>query len=123
MNVTPKESEEQIKVVDYLHILEKQWKVLWFTWSWNGQFQKSIAVKMKMKREWIRAWMPDLMIVLKNHLLFIEMKRIKWWKPTDDQILAIEKINCMWDNTWNVSAFIAYWFDEAKNIIDSHINK
>lgn len=51
MNNTPTESQVQMQIVEYLSILENQKKVLWFTGSGNGQFQKSIAVKMKMKRE------------------------------------------------------------------------
>lgn len=123
MNTTPTESQEQIMLVQYLDILERQWKVLWFTGSWNGQFQKSIQVKMKMKREWIRAWMPDMMIVFPDYLVFIELKRKKWWKATPEQLHAIEAINKMWDSTNTVSAYIAYWFDEAKEIVNKYIIK
>jgi hypothetical protein len=121
-NNSPLESVVQNAVVDYLDILERQWKVLWFTWSWNWQFQKSIKVKMKMRREWIRAGMPDLFIVLPKNIIFIELKREKWGKPTNEQIHAIEAINKSWDWTWNYSAFLAYWFKEAKEIIDSYIS-
>lgn len=120
-NLTPTESQEQIMLVQYLDILERQGKVLYFSWSGNGQFQKSIQVKMKMKREWIRPWMPDMMIVLQNNLLFIELKRKKGGKVTDEQKKAIEAINKMWDTTNTVSAYIAYWFDEAKTIIDKYL--
>ncbi len=118
MNNTPKESEEQIKVVQYLDILERQWKVLWYTASANWQFQKSIWVKIKMKKEWVRAWMPDLMICFQKYLVFIEMKRAKGWKVTDEQKKAIESINMVWDPKWVLAWYIAHWFDEAKTIID-----
>lgn len=121
MNLTPTESEEQMKLVAYLDILEQQKKILWYCWSWNWQYQKSIQVKMKMKREWIRAWMPDIMIVFHTQLVFIELKRKKWWKVTEEQKNAIEKINKMWDKTNTVSAYIAYWCDEAIAIISKYI--
>jgi len=117
-NNTPTESQDQMKIVDYLEVLERQWKVLWFTWSGNWQFQKSIAVKMKMKREWIRAGMPDLFIVFRSQIVLIELKREKGWYPTDEQKKAVESINIVWDKVWWVCAFITYWFEETKKIID-----
>lgn len=120
-NNTPLESQEQIKVVQYLDILERQWKVLWYTASANWQFQKSMWVKMKMKNEWVRAGMPDILIIFKRNIVFIELKREKWWKVTDEQKLAIEKINIVWDLwNWIVSAFVCFWFNEAKFIIDKY---
>lgn len=118
MNNTETESQVQIKVVHYLDILMRQWKVLWFTGSGNWQFQKSIWVKMKMKAEWIRAGMPDLMIVLPTKLVFIELKREKWGKPTEEQLHAIEMINKMWDTNWYVQAYMCYGFEETKLLID-----
>lgn len=120
-NNTPTESVEQIKVVQYLDILERQGKVLWYTASANWQFQKSMAVKMKMKREWVRAWMPDIMILFQKYLVFIEMKRLKWSTTTKEQKKAIEAINIVWDPKWIVAWYIAHWFDEAKTIIDFYI--
>lgn len=119
-NTTPTESEVQMMLVDYLSILENQKKVLWFCSSANGQFQKSIMVKMKMKREWVRAWYPDMTIIFPKNIIFIELKREKWWYPTEDQKKVIEAINKAWDH-WNCSAYIAYWFEEAKKIIDWYI--
>lgn len=119
-NNTPTESQDQIKLVQYLEILERQWKVLWFTGSGNWQFQKSMAVKMKMKREWIRAGMPDLTIVFTRYLVFIELKRLKGGKPTDEQIKAIESINKVWDQNGLVAGYIAYGFEEAKKIVDHY---
>lgn len=119
-NNTPTESQDQIKLAQYLDILERQWKVLWWTASANWQFQKSMAVKMKMKREWVKAWMPDITIVFNRYMVFIELKRLKGGKDTEEQIKAIESINKVWDETWVLAGFIAYWFDEAKAIIDHH---
>lgn len=65
--------------------------------------------------------MPDLMIVLHNQLLFIELKRQKGGKVTEEQKKAIEMINRMGDTTNTVSAYIAYWFEEAKIIINKYL--
>ena len=117
MNTTPLESQVQEMVVQYLSILESQGKVLWFTGSGNGQYQKSIRTKMKMKREGIRAGMPDIFIAYPDRLVFIELKREKGWVASDDQKHAIEQINKACGH-----AYIAKWFAEAKKIIDDNIS-
>lgn len=120
MKITIPEADIQVAVVQYLEILEKQGKVLWFTWSWNGQYQKSIAVRLKMQREWIRPGMCDLMIIFRKRIIFIELK--SWsGKPTEWQKKAISAINTVWDATGIVSAYLAYSFSEAKSIIDKNI--
>lgn len=111
------ESQIQIAIVDYLYILERQKKVLWFTASGNWQFQKSMAIKMKMKREWIRPWLPDLMICFPDSLVFIELKSEKW-KATDSQENVLECLNKIWGM---VSWHLAYSVSEAKTIINSYI--
>jgi len=45
------EAEIQMQVVEYLDLLQNQKKVLWFSASGNGQFQKSPKVRAKMWRE------------------------------------------------------------------------
>ena len=118
--IYPSEEEEQVRVVAYLSILENQGKVLWWCASSAWQFQKSWSVKAKMKRTWVRPWMPDLFIVFRSQIVLLELKREKGWYPTEEQKKAIEAINKAWDQ-WNCSAFIAYWFQEAKKIIDWYI--
>ena len=117
----PTEEEEQIKVIEYLFVLEAQKKIQWFCASSSWQFQKSWSVKAKMKRTGVRPWMPDIMIVLQKYLVFIEMKRVKWSTTTVEQKKAIEAINIVWDPKWVVAWYIAHWFDEAKTIIDFYI--
>lgn len=121
MNINPTESEVQMQLVDYLTLLENQGKVLWFTGSGNGQFQKSIMVKMKMHREWIRPGMPDLMICFRKHIVFIELKREKTGRLTEWQQKAIKAINTVWDQSDVVAAFVCYGFKEAEAIINNYI--
>lgn len=120
IKITIPEADIQVAVVQYLEILEKQWKVLWFTWSGNWQWQQSAWVKAKMAREWIRPGMPDLMICFRKRIIFIELKSDSG-KPTDWQKKAISAINTVWDATGIVSAYLAYSFSEAKAIIDKNI--
>lgn len=115
-SVQKSESEIQEMVVQYLEILERQWKVLWFTASGNWQWQKSIQVKLKMKREWVRAGMPDIFIVFNSEIVFIELKKEKGGVVSESQEKAILAINKSW---WK--AYIAKWFNEAKEIIDKFI--
>lgn len=71
--------------------------------------------------EWVYKGVPDMMIILKrNSLLFIELKKEKWikwwlnwskiWPEQEKWIEALSRID-------NVDAVIAHWCEEAKNYI------
>lgn len=114
------ESQIQVAIVEYLYLLEKQKKILWFTASWNWQFQKSMAVKMKMKKEGVRPGMPDIMICYHDRIIFIELKSEKW-KATKYQRDVLKYINKIWFLNWIVKWHLAFSFTEAKTIIDSYL--
>ena len=106
----------RFKKYTFTHIANQSWQY----WS------KNIIIMMnKKKKMWVSKWFPDYCIILKRRsLLFIELKRqrkiLKSWKLwaspsiiSEEQKEWIRKLNEI-DNIW---AFIAYWADEAINII------
>ena len=119
------EHQEQIKLVNYLSILERQGKIITFFAIPNGGSRNAIEAK-NLKREGIRAGVSDIQIILKNKVLFIEMKRqpkvLKSGKLSytginisDMQKEFINKVN----NSDVCSATICYGFNEAKEYIDN----
>lgn len=122
MNYWP-EAIEQIKVVDWLEFNNYK-----FTMIPNDTFTKSWSVKNKNKKLWVRPWMSDLIIILKNipAILFLEMKKKRWpqwWLNgsviSDDQLWWQEEIN----KVPSCQYCFAHWFDEAKAIILDLDNK
>nr|DAP00690.1 MAG TPA: Nuclease [Caudoviricetes sp.] len=79
----------------------------------------SIQQGAKLKRLGVRAGMPDILIFQPNKTysgLAIELK-IKPNKPTKNQL---EVLTMLSNNNWNTA--VCYDFDEAKNLIDNHLN-
>lgn len=79
-------------------------------------FTKSWSQKRKNKIEWLKPWLPDLIIILKRwSLLFIELKRAKksLSKVSKEQKDWIDSLN----NISNVQAVVCYGSEEAINTI------
>ena len=70
--IIPSEYEEQKEFVVYLNLKNIKHSAIA-----HSTFTKSFGQKMKNKLSGLTKGVPDLMICLKNKLLFIEMKRIK----------------------------------------------
>ncbi len=73
----------------------------------------------KLKKLGVRAGMPDILIFQPNKTysgLALELK-IKPNKPTKNQL---EVLTMLSNNNWNTA--VCYSFDEAKNLIDNHLN-
>lgn len=111
------EAYEQSCVVKWLELHDYK-----FTAVPNDTYTKSIKQKVKNKLLWVRAWMSDLIIILKrNNILFMEMKKAKWkrwWangsKISDAQKDWQEEINkCEW-----VQYVIAHGSQEAIDLIE-----
>lgn len=116
------EQIEQEKLVKWL-----EYNLYTFTAIPLDTYTPSFAQKVKNKKIGVRAGFPDLCVILKRKsLLFIEMKlpkkQLKNWKlstsnskVSDYQKAWVEKLN----ELQNVEAFVAYWSDEAINIINT----
>lgn len=108
----PLEEDEQIAVVRYLEL-----KNLKFTSIPNATYTTSWNQKRKNKAMGVRAGLPDLLVIVKDKLLFIEMKRIKGGVVSEEQKEWIDALNL----TMGVSARICKGADEAINFINTFL--
>jgi hypothetical protein len=107
------EHEEQCLLVKWLEL--NKYKFTAIPNAWVG----SIGQVMKMKREGLRGGIPDMLVIVKNKLVWIELKSEKL-KPkrggkggvSDEQK---EWHKCLRDCGNQV--FVCYGFDEAREII------
>jgi len=112
-NNTPYEDFDQTRIASYLE--EKKLK---FTSIPNSTYTKSRWQKRKNTETGLRPGLPDLLIIIKNKLIFIEMKREKGGVVSDSQKAWIEALN---DISVDIKAHVAKGFEEAKKIIDYYI--
>jgi len=119
------EHYEQIKVIDYLSILQRQGKVISYFAVPNGGSRNKLEA-INLKREGVKAGVSDLVVILKNKVLFVEMKRkpkilksgkISYTgiKVSDNQKKFLNEIK----SSEVCEGFVAYGFDEFKNKIDN----
>jgi len=113
---TPTEDQEQLRVVAYLEVLKLQGKVLMFT-AHADNMKTNIITAVKAKRMGKRSGYPDLTIVTKKTVLYIELKRVKGGVVSESQKEWIEAFEA----TGSVKACICKGFEEAKSIIDLNI--
>lgn len=104
------EDDEQKLLVEWL---EKTRKDIKFSALPFSTFTKSWAVKTRNKQLGVRAGVPDMMLVVKNQLIFIEMKRKKVGVVRPNQQEWIDALNAC-----GVKTFVCYGYDEAKEVIE-----
>jgi septation ring formation regulator EzrA len=83
-----------------------------FTSIPNSTFTRSRKQKIKNYVEWLRSWLPDILIILKRwSLLFIELKRSKksLSKVSESQKKWLDELN----NLRNIEAHVCYWAKKA----------
>ena len=121
------EHHEQIKLVNYLSILERQGKIITFFAIPNGGSRNSIEAK-NLKREGVKAGVSDMQVILKDKVLFIEMKRppkrLKNGKLSYSGISVSDKqkefIECV-RGSKVCEARVCYGFDEAREFVDGEL--
>lgn len=130
------EDKAQMRVIAYLEMLKNETgKIVKFTAIPNntfagtyiaGQKFKSINAAKKQVEMGLRKGLCDLLIVYRaantgqmpaQRILFLEMKREKWWTVSKEQK---EWISCL-NFCQGTEARVANGFDKAKEIIDSLI--
>lgn len=113
-NKEPKEDQEQIKLVTWLKN-----KGIRVSASANGG-SRNLFEAMKLKRMGVSSGFPDIEIPLPvpgYHGLYIEMKRKKGSKVSDNQI---EWLTYLRERGYY--AEVAYGFDEAKQIVEYYLS-
>jgi 5'-3' exonuclease len=105
----PTEQDEQKTLVEYLEL--KGYK---FTSIPNSTYTTSWKQRNKNKTMGLRKGLPDLLVIIRNHLVFIEMKRLKRYKIEESQSEWIKELNKCTD----VRALICKGFDEARVAVD-----
>ena len=112
--IIPLETIEQQTLVHWLEINNYK-----YTSIPNSTYTESYSQKRKNKAEWLKPWLPDLLIILKRwSLLFIELKRSKksLSKVSKEQKEWIEALS----NISNVEAQVCYgaieWIELIKKL-------
>ncbi len=128
--IIPLEETEQIRLVQYLHILKKQKKIINFFAPFNENKQSfanrrvATQIASKAKKMGKTEGVSDVFIITKEKLTVIELKRVEkvlksgklsnaHSKPTDKQLEFIDNIN----STDYGAGYVAYGFQDAKEII------
>lgn len=109
--IVPLETDEQAAFVDWL-----EYNGFKFTAIPNSTYTTSNAQKVKNYRQGLRPGLPDLLVIVKDSLVFIEMKRRKQSKVSDTQQMWIDALN----KCDNVAAHIAYGCEQAIEIIKQY---
>lgn len=114
--IMPRSHVEDEISKEFAKILRLKWYT--FTHINNEMWTSSRSQKNRSKAMWVSPWVPDYMVVVKrkglqNKLVFIEMKR-KWWRVSEHQKKRIDELYSCW---W-VQAHLAYWLEEALQIIE-----
>lgn len=114
MSLIPYEEGEQIALIQYLEL--KGYK---FTAIPNSTFTRSWKQKNRNKAMGLRAGLPDILLIIKDRLYFIEMKRVKGGSVSKEQRGWIEALG----KCQNVEAVVCKGFDEAREYIESRPNQ
>lgn len=110
------EEIECVALTNYLELLKEQRKVIVFSHTAQETYTKSWKQKSKNKRMGVRSGVPDYLIVTKNKLLFIEMKRKKGGVVSKTQKEWIKAINDA-----GGFAVVCSGFEEAKKVIEKEV--
>ena len=108
----PSEHDEQCDFVEWLEVNRYKFSAIPnATWTSMSQQQKN-------KKEGVRAGLPDLLIIVRNQIVWIEMKK-KIYKNRKNGGLSENQM--AWHDVLNAcdncQVFIAYGADEARSII------
>lgn len=109
-------------VARLLSIYQEQGRIVLYSKLAQETYTKFITVRRRNRMEGLVEGVPDMIVVLKNKVLFIEMKREKikgvYPKTTPAQKAWVEALN---NTNGNVFAKVCYGFEMAKAFIDSHL--
>ncbi len=105
----PTEHDEAVALAEYLEILQKQGRIELYSHLPHETFTRNWGTKMRNRREGVKKGVPDYIVVLKHHVLFIELKRIKQSTVSLEQKAWITSLI-----NKKTLVHIAYGFEDAK---------
>ena len=117
----PTESEEQIAVMEFLAKLEEANRLFIVAFAIPNGGSRNMLEAKKMKREGVLKGVSDLCIILKERVLFVEMKRrpkilksdkesFADIKPSKEQLEFLVKVT----ENKNIDGMVCYGADDFK---------
>lgn len=118
MNKPKSEAQEQMELVEYLETLQKLGRPVLFTAIPNSTFTTSWNQKRTNTQLGLRPGLPDIFLILKGRPVFIEMKRTKMSKISQEQEVWLSAIN---ETESGLMAYVCRGFAEAKKVVDTYL--
>lgn len=125
-NKTISEHEEAKVLASFLAILLKTNKIITFSKVMQETYTTSWGIKMKQKAEGVQKGIPDYVILAKDKIIFLELKKQKGKRGglngshiSEEQQLWIDTLNNY--QSKEIVATIAHGADEAISFIKLHI--
>jgi hypothetical protein len=114
----PWEIQEGYALAGYLRYLQNQGKISVYSHLPHEQYTNSRMVKKKNVYSGVRKGVPDYIIVIKDIIIFLELKRKSGGVVSTDQKQWLEAL----DNKTTVSV-VCKGFDESKKYIDAILTR
>jgi len=112
---TSRNTEEDIEAFAFAEYLD--YLGVRFTHIPNETWTPSWGQKIKNKKKGVRKGPPDYLIIVRNRLIFIELKKIKGGVVSDEQRGWLEDLN----NCFGVDAYVAAGCEEAIKIVNRYL--
>lgn len=96
--------DEHIECVAFAKSLKMMWnRIVLFAKIPTEIWTPSIWQIMSQKAEWMTSWVPDYLIIVKckswkKRIVFVEMKKCKWWVVSESQKKRINELLECWVN-------------------------
>lgn len=126
MMSAPSESAEAKTLAKYLNALVQYKQIVCYTKTAQETFTTSWGVKMKQKAEGVQKGIPDYVILAKDKIIFLELKKQKGKRGglngshiSEEQQLWIDTLNNY--KSKKIVAVIAHGADEAIKFIEQNI--
>lgn len=123
---SPSESTEAKALATYLNALVQYKQIICYTKTSQETFTTSWGIKMKQKAEGVQKGIPDYVILAKDKIIFLELKKQKGKRGglngshiSEEQQLWIDTLNNY--QSKEIVAVIAHGADEAISFIQKHI--
>lgn len=122
----PSESTEAKALATYLNALVEYKQIIAYTKTAQEEYTKNWGMLAKRKAEGVRKGLPDYVILAKDKIIFLELKKVKGKRGglngshiSEEQQLWIDTLNNY--QSKEIVAVIAHGADEAISFIQKHI--